>query len=208
MTNIKVDGGAKRVPNRHIYARLSFLHQAAQHLANGQHVAEIGPQNPQDSQKLHITNAQEGVSTEEDRNKKVTPDSQSHGPSILNGGRGIPPTKETRPHASGLPRELAAHILSVSRKAKVKLSHEVKRSICRRCTSVLIPGQTAECTTENKSRGSRKAWADVLAVRCLSCGMEKRYAVGAQRVPKQKDRVLSIGRTAQKQSGDQPHGNL
>jgi RNase P subunit RPR2 len=79
----------------------------------------------------------------------------------------------------GLPRQLASHILLVARKSVTKLSPDIKFSMCKRCSSVLITGRTSEVRVENKSRGGRKPWADVMLVTCLTCGMEKRYPVGA-----------------------------
>jgi hypothetical protein len=45
---------------------------------------------------------------------------------------------------------------------------------------MLVPG--ASCTTrlENRSRGGKKSWADVLVVVCLGCGIEKRFPVGME----------------------------
>lgn len=87
----------------------------------------------------------------------------------------------------GLSRQLASHILLVSNKSNVKLSKGLKRTICKRCTSVLIAGQTAQTRMENKSRGGRKPWADVLVNTCMACGMEKRYPVGAKQRIQQRE---------------------
>ncbi|KAF2434870.1 RNAse P, Rpr2/Rpp21 subunit, partial [Tothia fuscella] len=139
----------KGVPNRHVYARISYLQQASLYL-----------QTQQDAQKpaseILIDNQAQSTST--------------------------PYSNEDY----GLPRLMASHILQVSRKSVIRLSHEMKRGICKRCTSVLIPGRTSETRIDNKSRGGKRPWADVMVTTCLACGMEKRFPVGAERQTKKK----------------------
>jgi ribonuclease P protein subunit RPR2 len=45
---------------------------------------------------------------------------------------------------------------------------------------MLIAGVSSACFIENKSRGGKKPWADVLVVRCQTCSHETRYPVGQQ----------------------------
>ncbi|CAI7605831.1 unnamed protein product [Penicillium crustosum] len=56
-----------------------------------------------------------------------------------------------------------------------KKTQEPLRNLSRRCDTILIPGVTCSHETENASRGGKKPWANVLVVRCLSCGTEKRF---------------------------------
>ncbi|KAF2135685.1 uncharacterized protein K452DRAFT_293037 [Aplosporella prunicola CBS 121167] len=87
------------------------------------------------------------------------------------------------------PYHLVSHLQLVSMKAQVRLSHQVKHSICKRCSAILIAGSTSSSRVENLSRGGKKPWADVLVVECNACGAQKRFPVGAKRQPKKKDRV-------------------
>jgi len=57
----------------------------------------------------------------------------------------------------------------------------VKALLCKRCDVLLVPGSTSSVTVENASRGGKKPWAEVEVVRCLACGAEKRFPVGATR---------------------------
>jgi ribonuclease P protein subunit RPR2 len=165
----KIKAG-KKVPNKHIYARISYLHQAAHYLSNQQHASAI---------QSHI----------------ARPQHESQQNQTGGGRREIVGELENDVKANemtanlGLPRELASHILAVSHKGVVKLSRELKQSICKRCTSTLVVGLSAESKVENKSRGGNKPWADVLVTTCLTCGMQKRYPVGSKRQPKRKERT-------------------
>lgn len=162
MAKAKAENGVKRVQNRHCLSRMAFLHQAAQHLAFKQSKSK----------------------SEED--KQV----QFEGTRPSNDGT----DQSTTLHAAdgfGLSRRLASHILTVSRKVSIRASREMKHSICKRCSSILIPGQTAHHIVENKSRRHLKSCADVMVVTCSACGFEKRYPFGAQRQPRKKDRVVT-----------------
>ncbi|KAF2141072.1 uncharacterized protein K452DRAFT_194381, partial [Aplosporella prunicola CBS 121167] len=83
---------------------------------------------------------------------------------------------------------LISHLQLVSLKAQVRLSHQVKHSICKRCSAILVAGSTSSSSVENPSRGGKKPWADVLVVECSVCGARKRFPVGATRQLKKKDR--------------------
>lgn len=79
---------------------------------------------------------------------------------------------------------LLSQLRSVSQKTQVRLSQELKRSLCRRCNAHLIPGRTSCEEIENFSRGGAKPWADILSITCLTCGAKKKYPVGARRQTK------------------------
>ncbi|KAF2403181.1 hypothetical protein EJ06DRAFT_466749, partial [Trichodelitschia bisporula] len=93
-----------------------------------------------------------------------------------------PNTSETPPN--GLIRHLASNVFAVSLKSQVRLSSEVKRTLCKRCNSVLLGDQTCHTYIENKSRGGKKPWAGVRVVECTTCDFQKRYPVNAERQPK------------------------
>ena len=85
----------------------------------------------------------------------------------------------------GLGRRLVTDLRSVSLKTRIRLSPAVKQTICKFCDSVLIEGKTCTSTIENRSKGGRKPWADMLVRRCHACKKEKRHPVSAPR-PKRK----------------------
>lgn len=81
----------------------------------------------------------------------------------------------------GRSRHLISQLRSVSLKGQIRLSQAMKHSICKRCDSLLVPGSTSSTRVENKSRGGKKPWADVLIVTCHSCSAVKRFPVGGKR---------------------------
>ncbi|KAF2712538.1 Rpr2-domain-containing protein, partial [Pleomassaria siparia CBS 279.74] len=82
---------------------------------------------------------------------------------------------------SALALHLGAHLRAVSLKGQVRLSTEMKRTICKTCNTILLLGQTSTQTMENESKGGKKSCADVLVVECNFCGSKKRFPVGAAR---------------------------
>ncbi|KAF2651975.1 Rpr2-domain-containing protein, partial [Lophiostoma macrostomum CBS 122681] len=85
---------------------------------------------------------------------------------------------------SALALQLGAHLRSVSHKGQIRLSPDLKRSICKSCDAILIPGKTATHALENKSKDQRKPWADVHEITCTICSSKKRFPVGATRQPR------------------------
>ena len=67
---------------------------------------------------------------------------------------------------------------SISMKSVLRLHPNIKRTMCKRCDAHLIPGVTSTIYSENRSKGGRKPWAEVLVVRCIGCGSVKRFPVG------------------------------
>lgn len=82
---------------------------------------------------------------------------------------------------SSLTRHLNSHIRAISLRSQIRLTPAFKNTICKRCDTLLIPESTSTTRLENKSRGGKKPWADVLVVACKTCGHLKRYPVGAKR---------------------------
>ncbi|KAK0633303.1 RNAse P Rpr2/Rpp21/SNM1 subunit domain-containing protein, partial [Immersiella caudata] len=89
------------------------------------------------------------------------------------------------PQILGVSRRLATDLRSISLKTRIRLSSTVKQSICKFCDSILIEGQSCTSAVENRSRGGRKPWADVMVRKCHTCGRERRYPISATR-PKRK----------------------
>ncbi|OCK78654.1 Rpr2-domain-containing protein, partial [Lepidopterella palustris CBS 459.81] len=92
----------------------------------------------------------------------------------------LAPSISTKAVSSGLALQLGSHLRAVSLKGQVQLSQNVKRSICKCCNTILIPGRTSTTTVENNSRGGKKPWADVLLVECTTCGSKKRFPMGSK----------------------------
>jgi ribonuclease P protein subunit RPR2 len=131
---------APAVVNRHIYARASYLFQAANYLADVSH------QTQHDSTQANETHQQ--AKSEVSQN---------------------------------LSRQLASDLKLVCQKSVIRQSPDMKRSICKFCNTTLIEGQTSRSIVENPSKGSKKPWADLLAIHCLTCGNSKRYPVAVRK---------------------------
>ncbi|KAF2788161.1 Rpr2-domain-containing protein [Melanomma pulvis-pyrius CBS 109.77] len=97
---------------------------------------------------------------------------------------------------SALALQLGTHLRAVSLKGQVRLSSGLKRTMCKTCNAILIPGQTSAQMVENESKGGKKACADVLVVECNFCGSKKRFPVGAARQQKKAKRGLNTGDTS------------
>lgn len=78
-------------------------------------------------------------------------------------------------------RRLVSDLRSISLKAQIRMSPAMKHSICKNCDTMLTDGSTCYIEVENKSKGGKKPWADVLARKCNTCGLTRRYPMAAQR---------------------------
>ncbi|EXJ62566.1 hypothetical protein A1O7_03004, partial [Cladophialophora yegresii CBS 114405] len=76
---------------------------------------------------------------------------------------------------------LLMHVRGVSRKSQIRLSPNVKHSICKRCDALLIPGRTCSESITNPSKNGKKVWADILEIKCHRCNTIKRFPVGTKR---------------------------
>lgn len=99
----------------------------------------------------------------------------------------VPQSEQTQSHdasksqkQSPLALELGSDLQQVSRKGQLRLAVDLKRSLCKSCNTVLVPGRTATQTVENHSKGGKKPWANLLIVTCGVCGGKKRFPVGAK----------------------------
>jgi ribonuclease P protein subunit RPR2 len=104
------------------------------------------------------------------------------------------------PDHSPVALQLASHLQQVSRKAQLRLAVDIKRTMCKRCNTILVHGRTASQMLENTSKGGKKPWADVLVLECKMCGGKKRFPVGATKQNKKnirrsisKDTVSTTG---------------
>ncbi|PQE07198.1 hypothetical protein CJF31_00004876 [Rutstroemia sp. NJR-2017a BVV2] len=153
--------GVAKVPNKNLYSRVSYLYQAATYLAMREQ---------SDLDKL-----------------------SSNGSSLDTENVWPVNNNEIKYEASLQPlsRRLLSDLRSVSLKGVMRMSPAVKNSICKHCQTLLIDGSTSTTEVENKSKGGKKPWADVLVRKCNTCGLEKRFPVAAERQPRRPHRFTS-----------------
>jgi len=89
----------------------------------------------------------------------------------------------------GLALLLNSHLRAVSLKGQVRLSQDLKRSICRVCDTPLLESLSSDVVVENHSKMASKPWADVRVVTCRTCGTMKRFPIGATRQDKKSVRL-------------------
>ena len=100
------------------------------------------------------------------------------------------------PTRSSLAMRFCSDLQQVSRKGQLRMTMEMKRTLCKCCHTILVPGRTATQTVENTSKGGKKPWADVLILECSTCGGKKRFPVGAKKQLKRAERkVVSTNTT-------------
>lgn len=68
----------------------------------------------------------------------------------------------------GLSSTYNSILKGLTQKSLLKIDPEIKRNICKRCNTILIPGKTVTCRTIKKSKGTIK-WS------CKFCGKSKMY---------------------------------
>ena len=78
-------------------------------------------------------------------------------------------------------RRLISDLRNVSQKGTIRMSPEMKRSICKYCDTVLIDGSTCSAKFENASKDGKKPWADVLVRKCNTCGRAKKDSRGNEK---------------------------
>ncbi|RMX83039.1 hypothetical protein D0868_15723, partial [Hortaea werneckii] len=147
------------VANKHLHARIAYLQQAASYLTLQGKEHQIREANAPDStlsapdNQAQRQNQTPIVCTENTVNEAVTHEQSPQQASVRSGVE--------LPETGGLPLHLATHLRQVALKSQIRLRTDVKHSICKRCSSVLVEGQTSNKHIENKSKGGRKPHADV-----------------------------------------------
>ncbi len=172
--------------SKHLHSRISYLFQAAQYLSAqpllSQHTVETKEQGVGQPRGTGTSDADGGCDLRSDntRSLPLVIDSRATPTSEMETGTKSPQNVAllANPPCS-LPSQLVSHLRAISLKCQIRLSTSMKRSICKCCCTILIPGQTARHRIDNRSRGGRKPWADVLVIHCNVCGTEKRFPVGA-----------------------------
>ncbi|KAK6205033.1 RNAse P Rpr2/Rpp21/SNM1 subunit domain-containing protein [Scheffersomyces amazonensis] len=79
-----------------------------------------------------------------------------------------------------LSRGYARNLDLVAKKTVIKLTPALKRSLCKKCNTFLIPGLTLTVFIENESK-SKASHNDVLVHQCLYCHSKKRFPIGSNR---------------------------
>jgi ribonuclease P protein subunit RPR2 len=179
--------------NKHLYSRISYLYQAASYLST-QHIHQKAAQSPDAHPSTNLTQGDcpNSAFTPEAGSTKQGEASTSGPPTISQDSKH---NKPDPPPTLNLPlsRHLLSNLRTISHKGQIRLSPSIKRSICKKCASLLIPGSSSTHRVDNRSRGGKKPWADVLVIRCNACGTEKRFPVGAGMNPKSKQRGKGEG---------------
>lgn len=153
MAKVRASKGGAGVINKALHSRVSYLYQAAAYLATGDpHTSE--KKSSADCTTIHQAD-------------EVLPNTT--------------PSDNVKLPAQGLSRRFISDLRSVSLKAQIRLSPAMKHTICKGCDVMLIDGSSCESSIENKSKGGKKPWADILVRKCKSCGYERRFPVEVKR---------------------------
>lgn len=90
-------------------------------------------------------------------------------------------TTQNGSHLTQLARGYTRSMDLIAKKTVSKVSPEVKRTICKKCHTLLIPGLTMSMYIENLTKGAQNEKGDVFVNKCLLCGKCKRFPVGKDR---------------------------
>jgi ribonuclease P protein subunit RPR2 len=108
-----------------------------------------------------------------------------------------PPIGSPAQDLQPISRRLVSDLRNVSLKTLIRMSPELKQSICKNCDAFLIEGSTCTSEVENKSRGGKKPWADVLVRKCNTCWHEKRFPLAKTRQKRRPHREPKVKETLQ-----------
>ena len=148
-TKISKSAAKPKAPNSALHSRVAYLYQAATYLATQNQSNNSRPRREvSDSQAMSIDTRET-----------------------------IEQSKLATAHQSSA-RSLVSDLRGVSGKVLIRMSPGIKRTICKNCDTILIEGSTCLVEVENKSKGGRKEWADVLVRKCNTCGCTRRYPLG------------------------------
>ena len=159
---------------KHLYSRISFLHQAASYLSSVTDDAQ--------GKKAIFTNGDQAEKNEKTASTGTAGNPKNQAPHFSKEpGQANSTSPFCKPTSPALSRLYASQSRTIARKATIRLTPDMKRSICKTCDSILLPGTTSSTFVENLSRSGRKPWADMLVITCNACGAVKRFPVGAKR---------------------------
>ena len=179
---MKIQKGTRTIPQSHLHSRISYLYQAATYLA------EVYKDHPTSQSRIDEMKDAETTETDSSERAQVNPKIEE-GVELGIEIHAVETEKPSISEALGPSRRLLSHLRAVSLKSQIRLTPNMKHSICKKCDSLLIPGRTSTSRLENQSRGGRKPWADILVVTCNSCGLTRRHPIGAKRQCRRTERV-------------------
>lgn len=174
----------KGVQNKHLYSRASYMHRAAEYLS-AQVTSDF-----EKSGEAQPSSSEAAPPNEPGASAMTTSVSAAAQLSSSPASGSSSATRNTLPPLVG--RHLLTQMRGVSRKTQTRIPREIKRAVCKRCDTLLVPGRTASAATENESKGGRKKHADVYVVRCLACGTAKRFPVGMEKQVRKGLRVKKV----------------
>ncbi|MCJ1258142.1 hypothetical protein MMC24_005973 [Lignoscripta atroalba] len=181
-------------PQNHLQSRISYLYQAAAYLTEASIVEQEGSKakrnGPESITELDNSAVRKTSPSAENPNHLNGPSMTSNQPENDRAKTVICCPSHTA--TKGLARQLISQLRAVSLKGQIRLSPTIKHSVCRRCEAFLMPGSTSIIRVENKSRGGKKPWSDVLLMTCNACGTEKRFPIGADRQRRRTHRVKGV----------------
>ncbi|KAI9044959.1 ribonuclease P Rpr2/Rpp21/SNM1 subunit [Aspergillus affinis] len=184
MAKVKGKKGSAGGVNSHIRARLNYLHTAATYLQTGaipsKRSTGLVPRESAEAEDKESEPVSSRIVPQVVNNDEA----MSEEPLCTQSTTALIPTH----HNTHLSRVLISHMRGVSLKSQLRLPVDVKRSFCKRCESLLVPGVNSIQEIRNDSRGRSKPWADVLVVRCTTCGTEKRFPQTEKRSQKLPER--------------------
>ncbi|KAL2820044.1 RNAse P Rpr2/Rpp21/SNM1 subunit domain-containing protein [Aspergillus granulosus] len=154
MAKLKGKKGPSGGVNSHVRARINFLYNASTFLQSAR-------------QKLEAVEHAVHPPEDEVMTDSIRDEPQASVNSAI-----------SRDHLNCVPalaRTYLSQMRGVSLKCQLRLPIEQKRSFCKRCDTLLIPGDNCTEEIRNPSRRARKPWAEVRVVRCNTCGTEKRF---------------------------------
>ncbi|KAF7889749.1 uncharacterized protein EAF02_002164 [Botrytis sinoallii] len=169
MAKSQATKGVSKVPNKVLYSRMSYLYQAATYLA-----VQDKQSQEQSGKGIALDSSMEDVMKDEPK-------------AVANAIEGS---------YQALSRRLITDLRSVSLKGMMRMSPEMKHSICKNCQTLLLEGTTCTAKVENQSKGGKKPWADVLVRKCDTCGLEKRFPLATDRQPRRPRRSTKESKTS------------
>lgn len=87
-------------------------------------------------------------------------------------------------------RRFISDLRAVSHKVQLRMTPEMKHTMCKNCDTFLMDGSTCTNKVENRSKGAQKPWAEVLLRKCTICGHESRFPLTARRQKRRPQRVV------------------
>ena len=175
------------IPHKHLHSRLSYLHQAAAHFSHLHFMQSQGAREQAGIDDATPGNSEPVISTPPSMGFEV--DAISSDVALENENILQNIASSYVPQVLPLARYMLSQLRGVSLKAQTHLSQNMKHSICKRCDAFLVIGDTASSHVENRSRGARKPWADVLVVTCTLCNSSIRLPIGSRRQICKADRL-------------------